>query len=63
METYYVTQEQLGLITELKNLPSPLVAIMNKKYGIEALYNELPLNDVEWFKYLSGDNKIEFKVK
>ena len=32
METYYVTQEQLDLITELKNLPSPLVAIMNKKY-------------------------------
>lgn len=63
METYYVTQEQLDLITELKSLPSPLVAIMNKKYGIEALYNELPLNDVEWFKYLSGDNKIEFKVK
>lgn len=63
METYYVTQEQLDLITELKSLPSPLVAIMNKKYGIEALYNELPLNDVEWFQYLSGDNKIEFKVK
>lgn len=63
METYYVTQEQLDLITELKNLPSPLVAIMNKKYGIETLYNELPLNDVEWFKYLSGDNTIKFKVK
>ena len=63
METYYVTQEQLDLITELKSLPAPLVAIMNKKYGIETLYNELPLNDVEWFQYLSGDNKIEFKVK
>lgn len=63
MKTYYVTQEQLDLIEELKSLPAPLVAIMNKKYGIETLYNELPLTDIEWFNYLSGDNKIEFKVK
>lgn len=63
METYYVKQEQLSLIKELKSLPAPLVAIMNKKYGIETLYNELPLNDIEWFNYLSSDNKIEFKVK
>jgi len=63
METYYVTQEQLDLIQELKSLPAPLVAIMNKKYGIETLYNELSLTDIEWFNYLSGDNKIEFKVK
>jgi len=63
METYYVTQEQLDLIEELKSLPAPLVAIMNKKYGIETLYNELPLTDIEWFNYLSGDNKIEFKLK
>lgn len=63
METYYVTQEQLDLIQELKSLPAPLVAIMNKRYGIESLYNELPLNDIEWFSYLSGVIKIEFKVK
>lgn len=63
METYYVTQEQLDLIQELKSLPAPLVAIMNKKYGIETLYNELPLTDIEWFNYLSGGNKVEFKVK
>lgn len=63
MATYYVTQEQLDLIKELKSLPAPLVAIMNKKYGIETLYNELPLTYIEWFNYLSGDNKIEFKVK
>ena len=63
METYYVTQEQFDWIKELKNLPAPLVAIMNKKYGIETLYNELPLNDIEWFNYLSGVIKIEFKVK
>ncbi|WP_273710463.1 hypothetical protein [Leuconostoc mesenteroides] len=63
METYYVTQEQLDLIQELKSLPAPLVAIMNKKYGIETLYNELPLNDIEWFNYLSGVIQIEFKVK
>lgn len=61
--TYYVTQEQLDLIQELKSLPAPLVAIMNKKYEIETLYNELPLNDIEWFNYLSSANKIEFKVK
>lgn len=30
METYYVTQEQFDLIEELKVLPQPLVAIMNK---------------------------------
>lgn len=63
MTTYYVTQEQLDLIKELKNLPAPLVAIMNKKYGIETLYNELPLTDMEWFYYLSGSNQIGFKVK
>lgn len=63
METCYVTQEQLDLIKELKSLPAPLVAIMNKRYGIESLYNELPLNDIEWFSYLSGVIKIEFKVK
>lgn len=63
METYYVTQEQLDLIQELKSLPAPLVAIMNKRYGIESLYNELPLTDMEWFYYLSGSNQIEFKVK
>ena len=61
METYYVTQEQLDLVEELKSLPAPLVAIMNKKYGFETLYNELPLTDIEWFSYLSGDNKIELK--
>lgn len=63
VKTYYVTQEQLDLIEELKSLPSPLVAIMNKKYGIETLYNELPLSDKEWLRYLGGDETIEFKVK
>lgn len=62
-KTYYVTQEQLDSIEELKSLPAPLVAIMNKSYGIESLYNELPLSDIEWFSYLSGVIKIEFKVK
>lgn len=61
MTTYYVTQEQLDLIEDLKSLPAPLVAIMNKKYEIETLYNELPLSDIEWFSYLSGDDKIELK--
>ncbi|MFT8544562.1 MAG: hypothetical protein ABF768_08120 [Leuconostoc falkenbergense] len=63
MATYYVTEEQLDLIQKLKNLPAPLVAIMNKKYGIESLYNELPLTDIEWFNYLSGVNQIELKVR
>ena len=63
MATYYVTQEKLDLIEKLKSLPAPLVAIMNKQYGIETLYNELPLSDKEWFRYLSGDESIEFKVK
>lgn len=62
-ETYYVTQEQLDLIEELKSLPAPLVAIMNKKYGIDKLYNELPLSDKEWLRYIGGDTSIEFKVK
>lgn len=63
METYYVTKEQLYSIKKLKSLPAPLVAIMNKKYEIETLYNELPLTDIEWFNYLSGVETIEFKVK
>ena len=61
--TYYVTQEQLDLIEELKSLPAPLVAIMNKRYKIDTLYNELPLSDKEWLRYLGGDETIEFKVK
>lgn len=63
METYYVTQEQFDLIEELKVLPQPLVAIMNKSYGIDKLYNELPLSDKEWLRYLGGDETVEFKVK
>ena len=64
MKTYYVTQEQLDLIEELKSLPNPLVAIMQKKYGMETLYNELPaVSDREWLRYLGGDETIEFKVK
>ena len=63
METYYVTQEQFDLIEELKVLPQPLVAIMNKRYGIDKLYNELPLSDKEWLRYLGGDETVEFKVK
>ena len=63
MATYYVTQEQLDLIEELKSLPAPLVAIMNKRYGIDKLYNELQLSDKEWLRYLGGDETIEFKVK
>lgn len=63
METYYVTQEQLDLIDVLKNLPCPLVAIMQKQYVMEKLYDELPLSDREWLRYLGGDETIEFKVK
>lgn len=64
MKTYYVTREQLDLIEELKSLPNPLVAIMQKKYGMETIYNELPaVSDREWLRYLGGDETIEFKVK
>ncbi|WP_273730591.1 hypothetical protein [Leuconostoc mesenteroides] len=64
METYYVTKEQLDLIKELKNLPAPLVAIMNKKYGIETLYNELSSQEEKaLLRYLGGDETIEFKAK
>lgn len=63
METYYVTQDQFDSIEELKVLPQPLVAIMNKRYGIDKLYNELPLSDKEWLRYLGGDETVEFKVK
>lgn len=63
MKTYYVTKKQLDLIEELKNLPCPLVAIMQKQYGMEKLYDELPLSDREWLRYLGGDETIEFKVK
>lgn len=63
MKTYYVTQEELDSIEKLKSLPAPLLAIMDRSYGFEKLYNELPPTDTEWFSYLSGDNTIEFKVK
>lgn len=64
MKTYYVTREQLDLIEELKSLPNPLVAIMQKKYGMETIYNELPaVSDREWLRYLGGVETIEFKVK
>ena len=63
MKTYYVTKKQLDLIEELKNLPCPLVAIMQKDYGMVTLYDELPLSDREWLRYLGGDETIEFKVK
>lgn len=61
--TYYVTQEQLYMIEQLKDLPAPLVAIMNKRYGIDKLYNDLPLSDIEWLRYLGGDESINFKVQ
>ena len=63
MTTYYVTQEQLDALHFLKKLPAPLVAIMNKSFGIADLYNELTLTDTQWFKYLGGDETIKFKVK
>lgn len=64
METYYVTQEQLDLIQELKSQKYPLYKLLNS-IGRYQIINFRLNSQVEksLLRYLGGDETIEFKVK
>lgn len=62
--TYYVTQEQLDLVEELKQVPFPLFALLTEydRYkNIKGKSNKQ--EERALLRYLGGDETIEFKVK
>lgn len=64
METYYVTQEQLDLIKELKEKLYPLHVLLTRSNRYENI--EVGLNNQDekaLLRYLGGDTSIKFKVK
>ena len=65
METYYVTQEQLDLIDELKESDFPVYKFYgSNKYQPLAVANKLSSKEEKMLlRYLGGDTSIEFKVK
>ena len=65
METYYVTQEQLDLIDELKESDFPVYKFYgSNKYQPLAVANKLSSKEEKMLlRYLGGDETIEFKVK
>lgn len=65
MATYYVTQEQLDLIEELKGKPAPLDwIIMDYDNSYRALRVDVTNEKSNAImRYLGGDETIEFKVK
>ncbi|MGR8822386.1 hypothetical protein [Leuconostoc citreum] len=64
-ETYYVTQEQLHLIKELKENPAPLDwVILDWDTKYRALRVDITAEKSNAvLRYLGGDETIEFKVK
>ena len=64
-ETYYVTQEQIDLIEELKGRPAPLDwIIMDYDAHYRALRVDITVeNSNAVLRYLGGDTSVEFKVK
>lgn len=64
-ETYYVTQEQIDLIEELKGRPAPLDwIIMDYDIQYRALRVDITAeNSNAVLRYLGGDTSVEFKVK
>lgn len=63
-ETYYVTQEQLDLITDLKKFNWPLTRLVNSEDIFRPLNNGLEMvEEKAILRYLGGDETIEFKVK
>lgn len=64
METYYVKQEQLDLIKELKEKKFPLHAILTESNRYENIKVTL-ISQAEkaLLRYLGGDTSIKFKVK
>lgn len=62
--TYYVTQEQLDLIEELKEKLFPLHVLLNRSDRYENIKFELSSQEEKaLLRYLGGDETIEFKVK
>lgn len=64
METYYVTQEQLDLIENLKERVYPLHVLLTRSNRYENIKVELSSQEEKaLLRYLGGDETIEFKVK
>ena len=65
METYYVTQEQLDLIEELKFQSYPMFALAEDKNNrYTKITNSITeLEEKALLRYLGGDTSIKFKVK
>lgn len=64
MTTYYVTQEQLDLIEELKQVPFPLFALLTEYDRYKNIKGKSSRQEERaLLRYLGGDETIEFKVK
>jgi hypothetical protein len=64
METYYVKQEKLDLIQELKDRVFPLHILLTRSNRYEIIKAELSSEEEKaLLRYLGGDKTIEFKVK
>ena len=64
MTTYYVTQEQLDLIEELKQVPFPLFALLTEYDRYKNIKGKSSKQEERaLLRYLGGDETIEFKVK
>lgn len=65
METYYVTQEQLDLIEELKSDDIPFYNLVNSTTDeMKDLAQDIPNKlDSKVLRYIGGDETVEFKVK
>lgn len=65
METYYVTEDQLDLINDLKESDFPVYKFYgSNKYEPLAVANKLSSKAEKMLlRYLGGDTSIEFKVK
>ena len=64
MTTYYVTQEQLDLIVDLKKGNWALARLVNSENVFRPLNNGLEMTEEKAIlRYLGGDTSIDFKVK
>lgn len=64
METYYVTQEQLDLIKELKSYTYPLNMLLKSLVKYSSLNADLSGQEEKaLLRYIGGDETVEFNVK
>ena len=64
METYYVTQEQLDLINDMKDKVYPLYELLNESYRFQNITHGLSgKGEKALLRYLGGDETIEFNPK